>query len=371
MKTKVVEFINRIQEGGAEALIRDYALLIDKNKFDVVVLCYFASKDSSINKILKGHNIEVVEMYGRFPTVCRVLSRLFNKFNSLLLKKYIKKIKPDVLHAHLEILETLYCAKDTLNDTKLLYTCHNLPKTLIGEDLPREEKAAKYLIENNKLQMIALHDDMAKEINERFNINNTVVIKNGIDFNKFINVDKTKEFIREELSIPKDAYVIGNVGRWSYQKNPEFTLKVFNEISKQNAKAFLLMVGHGNLKNQIKNFIIENKLSNKVMLLSHRDDISELFKAMDVFLFPSRYEGLGIVLIEAQVSNLKCVCSDKIPNEAFQSDLITKLSLNDPIDNWVEACLNPICNIDKYGNIESYDLNKEIIKLEKLYTISD
>ena len=118
---------------------------------------------------------------------------------------------------------------------------------------------------------------------------------------------------------------------------------------------------------QLRNMIRELDLEDKVRLLVSRDDIPELLKAMDVFILPSRFEGLGIVLIEAQASGLPCVVSKAIPQEAFQSERITRLDLNDPIDVWVDSLLEPKGNIERYGDIRNYDMKKEIRRLEELY----
>ena len=161
--------------------------------------------------------------------------------------------------------------------------------------------------------------------------------------------------------------MIGQVGRFAYQKNPEFTVAVFNELLKKKEDACLLLIGRGKGENDLRQQISSLSLEDKTKMLISREDIPELLKAMDVFILPSRFEGLGIVLIEAQVAGLPCVVSDNIPKEAYQSKNITRLSLSDPKEKWVEALLDPKGNIEEYGNIDDYDMNKEIRNLEKLY----
>ena len=367
MKKRLVEFIGRIQDGGAETLVKDYALLLDKDKFDITILCEDYRHESNTYKTLVENNVNIVTMYKPSFFINKVLARIFGKrYVSLLFSEAIKNIKPDIIHCHLEVLEILYYSRKVLDDIKLLFTCHNPPELLIGDKRPPERDACRYLLDHNNLQIIALHDQMAQEINEMFGINNTKVIRNGINFDTFRNVEKSKEEIKEELGIEKDGYVVGQVGRFAYQKNPEFTINVFANLLKKKENAYLLLIGRGDvdkLRKQIHDLHIENR----VKILSNRNDIPELLKAMDVFILPSRFEGLGIVLIEAQVSGLPCVVSDQVPNEAFQSKNITRLSLDEDIDKWVEALNNPIGNIDKYGDINQYDMNKEIKNLEKLY----
>lgn len=368
MKTKVVEFIGRIQDGGAETLIKDYALFLNKEKFDVVILCEDYRPNSTNYKTLVKNNVNIVVMYEKSFFINKVLARLLGKrYVSWLFKKYIKKIKPDIIHAHLELLEVLYYASDVLKDIKLLFTCHNTPELLIGDKMPRERDACRYLLEHNNFQIIALHENMAKDINQMFEINNTAVIRNAINLERFRDVDKTKEEIKASLNIGKGTYVIGQIGRYAYQKNPEFSITVFKELIKKKNDSCLLLIGRGPQEARLRKMIREYCLDDKVRLLVSRDDIPELLKAMDVFIFPSRFEGLGIVLIEAQASGLPCVVSDNIPHEAFKSNRITKLSLEESTDIWVNALLNPQGNIDSYGDINEYDMKKEIRNLEDIY----
>lgn len=367
MKTKLVEFIGRLQDGGAETLVKDYALLLDKEKFDITILCEDYRKDSSVYKTLLNNGVKIYTMYEKSFFVNKVLARIFGKrYVAILFKKAIRDLKPDVLHCHLEVLEILYYARSVLDGIRLLFTCHNPPEKLIGDERPAERDACRYLLDHNDLQIIALHDEMAKQIDEMFHIDNTAVIRNGIDFKRFRNVGRSREEIREELGISKETYVIGQIGRFAYQKNPEFTIDIFAKLLKKREDAHLLLIGRGDvekLQKQIKDLGIEKKVS----ILCNRDDIPELLHAMDVFIFPSRFEGLGIVLIEAQASGLPCVTSDNIPWEAYQSKNITRLSLEAPKEEWVDALLDPKGNIDSYGNIDNYDMNKEIKNLEKLY----
>ena len=285
----------------------------------------------------------------------------------MLTKKALRKLKPDLIHAHLELLEVLYYCRNDLDDIRLLWTCHNPPQKLIGDERPAERDACRYLLDHNDLQIIALHEDMAKEIEEMYGIHNVAVIRNAVDFDRFSHLKKNRKEMREELGISEDAYVIGQVGRFDEQKNPKFTLSVFHELCKKYDNCCLLMIGRGNLENELREKIKELDLEVKARILVNRDDVPELMNAMDVFVLPSRFEGFGIVLIEAQIVGLPCVVSDNVPKAVYQSKNITCLSLKDPIDRWVEALREPTGNIDRYGDIDEYDMKREIKNLEKLY----
>ena len=368
MKTKVIEFIGRIQDGGAESLVKDYALKLDKDKFDVTILCEDYRPNSNVYKTLVNNNVKIVTMYERSFFVNRVLARLLGKrYVAYLTKKALYELKPDIIHTHLELLEVLYYLRNSLNGIKLFFTCHNPPQKLIGDERPAERDACRYLLDHNDLHIIALHEDMAKEIEEMFNIDDVSVIRNAIDFKRFRDIGLNKKDARMINYIPEDAYVIGQVGRFSYQKNPEFTIKVFKELLKKNDKAMLLLIGRGRDEDKLRKMVKDLDVEGKVRILVSRDDIPELLKTMDVFIMPSRFEGFGIVAIEAQVAGLPCVLSDQVPKQVYQSKNITSLSLDDPVENWVEALLHPAGNVDSYGDINDYNMDNEIKNLEKLY----
>ncbi len=367
-KIKLVEFIGRLQDGGAETLVKDYALMLDKDLFDVTVLCEDYKPESNVYKTLRENNVKIEVMYKPSFFISKVLARILGKrYVTALLKKALKKLQPDVIHAHLELLEVLYHARNELDGIRLFFTCHNPPQKLIGDERPAERDACRYLLDHNDLHIIALHQGMAKEIEEMFDIKGVSVIRNGINMDRFRNVSVSKAEKRKELGIEEDAYVIGQVGRFTYQKNPEFTVDIFHELLKKRKDSYLLLIGRGKQEEELRKQVKELQIEDRVKILVSRDDIPELLKAMDVFVLPSRFEGFGIVLVEAQASGLPCVVSDQVPKEVYLSKNITSMSLNEEKEKWVDALLDPKGNIEGYGDLEDYDMNKEILILQKLY----
>ena len=142
------------------------------------------------------------------------------------------------------------------------------------------------------------------------------MLKNGIDITMFSYKSSVRAIKRQELGI-ENNFVIGHVGRLALPKNHQFLLDVFYEIVRQSSCAKLILVGGGPLQAQIKRSIKEKHLSNQVLLLGPRKDVSDLYQAFDCFVFPSLYEGLGIVAVEAQAAGLPCVLANTLPQEAF------------------------------------------------------
>lgn len=372
MSCNVAEFVGTIQDGGAETLIKDYVLMLDKNNFNPMVIVFGRREDTANDKILVRNGIKILSIYKSYPMYWSFPKKIIKKLNEwwyvpYRLNKILKQEKIDAFHIHLSLLNYVKKISKYIKGIRLFYTCHSLPVGFFAGKNVSENKAAKYLIKHNNLQMIALHNDMRIEINEMFGINNTVVIRNGVDFNKFKNVAERKENIRNVIKIPSDAFVVGHVGRFSEEKNHNFLVDVFSELCKRKSNAFLLIIGAGEWKQKIEDKLNSLDLNGKYLILSHRSDIPQLMKAMDVFVFPSLYEGLGIVLIEAQVSGLRCIVSDTVPEEAFQTELAIPVSLNDSASKWCDIILDESVKGTPHGNIENYDMNKEIKRLEQLY----
>ena len=166
------------------------------------------------------------------------------------------------------------------------------------------------------------------------------VIHNGIDTNKFQFDPAVREAVREELGL-QGKFVLGHVGRFMPQKNHSFLIDIFSEVHKRNPDTMLVLLGSGPLEDDIKNKVSGLGLNESVRFLAPREDVSPLYQAMDAFIFPSLYEGFGIVAIEAQAAGLPCFLSDTIPEDcALADDLITRLSLSDSPDLWAEQILS-------------------------------
>ncbi len=365
----VIEYIVSLGDGGAETLVKDYALLIDKEKFNIIIAIKRPCETSANYKILKGNNIHI-EVLQNGTFFSKLLNKILKeKFYSLKLYKLIKKEMPSVIHVHLGILNNLIPISKKLKNVKLFYTCHNEPKKFFPSENCQEFLAAKKLIKENNLQLIALHSKMADELNKIFNVRNTIIIKNGVDFNRFKELPETKEEIRKSINIPNNAFVLGHIGRFTQQKNHEYLVSIFEEVSKINKNAYLLLIGKGELKNHIRNILEQKKLLNKTVMLENRTDIPRLLKAMDIFIFPSFYEGFGNVIVEAQISDIPCVISDSIPSDVILSKKVKCLSIEAPANEWANIILNPEKILStNYGNINNYDMNNVIKHLEEIYS---
>ena len=352
-----------MRDGGAETLVKDYMLLLDKKQFDVfAVICFYDGDSANLSR-LREKGISVISLDPGKNLFYRVWRRLNQPhYYGYRFWKLAKEKQINVVHAHLGVLDYLTRVSHRMKGIRLFHTCHAPVETIY---LDRELPAARKLIDENEMQIIALHEPMAKEINELFSVNNTQVIRNGIDMQRFLEPGVTKQQKRQELGIPENAFVLGHVGRFSDVKNHPFLVEVFREVAKKREDAFLLMVG-ADATPEIENRLQELGLQNRYRILSDRADVNEILAAMDAFAFPSKYEGLGIALIEAQAAGLRCVASDRVPEEAIRTELCFTLPLEDPA-RWAELLLSDEKREEGIQDLRVYDMNQEIKRLEALY----
>lgn len=365
---KVIEFIHGLNMGGAETLVKDYALLLNKEEFDVTVLC-LEHCDSPYEKILAEAKVRTIFIQDLMTTRDKksIPYKCWNYYLRLhYVKKEIHRLKPDVIHVHLSLNHYIRFVKPDRN-TRIFYTQHNdvyrWKNTYQGD-----VKALKWLVSHYRTKLIAINAGMKKELDNLFGQNITVVLKNGIDQSLY-HMPYNKEKKRKDLGIEEDTFLIVHVGRFSDVKNHQFLLKVFSELKKKKQNAILLMVGKGENEQNIRHQAIELGISDSIRIFNDRMDVSEILQAADAAIFPSISEGLGISVIEMQVAGLPCVVSTAVPRDTCISNKIRYVSLELPPKKWVEELLNlvadnaPIC----YNNLDEWELSESVRRLGKMY----
>lgn len=204
-----------------------------------------------------------------------------------------------------------------------------------------------------------------------WNKKNKLVIKNTIDNDKYKYNELIRNRIRTSLNI-NDSFVIGHVGRFAEQKNHEFILEIYSKIVKKIPKSYLILIGKGKLEKKIKRRAKELKLDDKILFLGEVDNVNELLQAMDIFLFPSKHEGLPVALIEAQAAGLKVYTSKEgVSEEVKITNLVEFISLKKDSNSWADIIVKN-CKYfrkDMSENIilSGYDTKTSINKLEKFY----
>ncbi|MFD0673624.1 glycosyltransferase [Cohnella sp. GCM10027633] len=195
------------------------------------------------------------------------------------------------------------------------------------------------------------------------------ILNNAIDVQSYSYNPQVREQYRRELGL-NDCVVLGHAGRFVYQKNHELLVDIFHATYRHLPNARLMLVGNGPLEDNIRQRVSDYGLSDAVLFMGRREDVPELMQAMDMFLLPSRFEGLGLVLIEAQAAGLKCLTSSAVPIEAQVTSNLDFISGG--ISDWVKQVLTYAngyerIRYDRQLELAGYDLRKQIKVIERLY----
>lgn len=238
----------------------------------------------------------------------------------------------------------------------------------------------KVLVKLNRLLSKYFVDDLFACSNEAatwmfgsdlYRRKNVTIVKNKIDARKFAYDCDARKEIRRKNNIGKESVVIGHTGRLSPGKNHSFMIDIFYNFKKIHPDSYLMFIGDGILRDSLKIKTEKLGLKDCVLFVGNQNNIGAWLSAMDLFLFPSDYEGLGMSVIEAQTSGLRCILSDKIPKEAIISDLCSIVSLESGVRYWCKCILENVsyerkshmnCTLEN-----GYDVSNSRDEIVKMY----
>lgn len=235
--------------------------------------------------------------------------------------------------------------------------CHSISTTGIHNKL-------LHLFNRTKLYKEATHYLACSEAAKRYGflrskvLDKALVLPNGIEIEQFTFNPTIRKAKRDQLGIG-DEFVIGNVAGFRKAKNHEKMLEIMSSITQSLPNAKMLFIGNeGELGPKIRKMVSAFSLQDHVLFLGSRNDVPELLQAMDVFLFPSLYEGLGISVIEAQAAGLPVFASTAVPLETKVTPLIQYLPLSLPAEKWAEAIINSIGTEREqyFPSLKAYDI---------------
>ena len=359
---RVLQIMGIVESGGVEAVIMNYYRHIDRSKvqFDFVM-----HKGGNTNYIDAVKSIGA-RVYEITPYTKNLFAFTYDIY------KIIKNGHYDIVHSNMNSLSVfpLFAAWLAGARVRILHNHTTDTKaegfrTVIKRALrPFAKMFANQYWACSKLAAEWMYGKQA------VNSGKVTIINNAIDLNKFAFCQEKRNALRNELGL-EGKFVVGHVGRFMKQKNHEFLIDIFAEVAKQEENAVLLLIGEGPLMVAIRKKVNELHLEKKVLFLGVRYDVADLYNVMDVFLFPSLYEGLGMVAVEAQVNGLPVVASTEVPNEAGITENIMWYSLNLEAKKWANEILRAervaFAETLKSMQESGFDISNEARKLEKMY----
>lgn len=350
---RIAQMMTDMNFGGVEQVVMNYYRNIDKSK---IQFDFFALEGSLIPQ-----KEEIESLGGRVYVVPRYTHLLQYE------REIIKRLKGyPIVHSNMNTLSvfSLFGAKKAGVPVRIL---HNHSTAGKGE----KKNIIKFIL--RPLCKLFLTDRAACSKHAGkwlFGKNSTFkVINNAIDLEKYKFNESVRNRIRNELGIDR-KFVVGHIGRFGFQKNQEFVIDIFNEIVK-TTDAVLLLIGSGETKNRIETKVHNLGLESRVIFAGNKLNANEYYQAMDTFVFPSRYEGLGMVAIEAQASGLPVFCSTEVPFDVAVTNLAHFCSLSASASEWTELILaNKVFERQDTTEIirsAGYDIVTEAKKLEDYY----
>ena len=367
---KLVHFIHGLSMGGAETLVKDYALMLDKTRFDLTILC-LNRLNTPYEKLLEEQGIKIIYISDWVKGRRRNLAEKawLNLREYACVRRQLRALNPDVLHSHLMINSYVWFA-NLDEHTRLIHTIHSeITRLWNGKSAKArlDFLAAKRLAKYRHMRFITLHDRMRREADEAFHVTDSIVLNNGIDFSKY-EAFRPRAEVRAEFEIPENAFVVGHVGRFAAQKNHSFLIDVFSEILRLRPDAYLLMVGAGDGLAQTQAKIEALGLQERCRITENRSDVPDLLHAMDAFVFPSTSEGLGIAAIEAQKAGVLCFASDAMPRAAAISNYFIQIPLAAGAAQWAaQIAAQPRGEIRYNEGVDEWDMRNVVGKLERIY----
>lgn len=357
---RVLQVIRHMNVGGAETFIMNLYRNIDRSKvqFDFLVFGNGVF-DEEISKLGgKIYYLKYITDIGQIKFTKQLMD-FFNNNTYNIIHSHIDQVSGIILEVAKKCKIQLRIAHShsTKNSNGIigsLYKCYLQSK-----------------ITKNANILLACGKDAAKWL-YKGKANKALIINNGIEIEKFIYSQEKRLKIRNELKINDNTFVIGHIGRFSKVKNHKFLIEIFEEYLKYNCNSILLLVGTGELQDEIKKLVNEKKIDDKVNFLGLRDDVDYLYDAMDCLVFPSLYEGMSITMIEAQVSGLNILASNNIDKSIDISNNIHWCDLKNNAEIWSNEIVK-IGKNRKFKNIDysKYSILETVKKMEEIYTKMD
>lgn len=339
---RVLHVVTYMGRGGLETMLMNYYRHIDRSKvqFDFLVHREFEA----------DYDEEIKSLGGRIYHVSRLVP-WSRRYKAELRRFFRTHPEYKIVHVHQDCLSSvaLQCAKDC-----------GIPVRIAHSHNSNQDKNIKYLFKRYYMRKIP---ETATELfacgkaagDWMFGGKAYQLLPNAIAAEKYIYEEEKAKKIKKELDLEKNI-VIGHIGRFNPQKNHKFLIDIFEKCFEKNQKVRLMLIGDGEGRKEIENKVKERGLQDNVIFMGVRKDVPELLQAMDVFVFPSLYEGLPVTMIEEQAAGVPAVISNRVSEECIiTKDLVKVEGLEETPEQWADKIL-------KQAKINKSDRNEEIKK---------
>lgn len=352
--------------GGVYVLVKNIIRLLPENiKADIAALEPFD----------KEEHIEEFRTYG--STVYYVGSKRNKLLKQLDIYKNVKKLidqnRYDVVHLHSDVSHKILVSALAAQKSKII-VFHSHANDVEGKhkQLRRAfHRVCCWFLKLIPAIYVATSEDAGKWMYPWAKKDDIIILDNGIDYSRFEFAPEKREEIRKELSIKDDVFLIGLFGRFVYQKNPLFAIKIFKAICEESQTSRLLCIGEGPLKEEFIQLLRQEGLYDKAIFIGNTDTIEDYYQAIDALIMPSNFEGFGLVAVESQISGTPTFVSTNVPKITKISNLICYLPIEDEmVQAWCEGVLETRNYVKHNVNNEidnKYELRVLVDRIAKIY----
>lgn len=355
---RVLQVVTNMDRGGLESMLMNYYRHIDREKIQFDFLAHRQERAAFDDEIetLGGRIYRLPRLVPWSKSYLSALNRFFDEHTGY-----------KVVHVHQDCLSSviLKAAKQ-----------HDVPVRIAHSHSANQDKNLKYPIKlwykrsipEYATNLFACGKDAGDWM---FGGASYQIINNAIDVAAYTYGSTKRQEMRRQIGL-ENEFTIGHVGRFNQPKNHPFLLDIFTSLLKKEPNAALLLVGGGEGMPKIQAKAQELGIAERVRFLGVRSDVADLMQAMDVFVFPSFYEGLPVTMVEAQASGLPCIISDKVPPECILTEgLVNIMPLSTSPEVWAERILakRAIPRTDRREEIAAhgFDITTEAVKLQEFY----
>ncbi|MCD7033139.1 glycosyltransferase family 1 protein [Metabacillus sp. GX 13764] len=324
---RILQVVTIMNRGGLETMLMNYYRKIDRSQIQF---------DFMVHRDEKGHyDDEINSLGGRIYRMPSIKPGSYKRYFKLL-DDFFKEHKDyKVIHAHNN--ENSSFVLRAAKKAGVPYRIAHSHLSDLGLDYKYPFRLyARYFLKDSTNFYFACSNSAGKWL---FNKEKFTVLNNAVDASRFRFKQENRVRIKKELGI-EEGLVIGHVGRFNKQKNHKYLLEIFKEVNKRRKDSHLILVGEGHLQEEMKRKAVALGVAPNVHFLGVQKNIEEIMHAMDLFLFPSLFEGLPVVLIEAQAAGLKCVVSDTITKEADLTQRLVFKNIRENPSEWADHILS-------------------------------
>ncbi len=326
---RILHVLGGLNLGGAETMVMNLYRAIDRTQiqFDFIIHSYDKQAYEEEVRLLGG------KIY-RFPTFT---GKNINSQKKLWDEFFGNHPQYKILHSHVRSYASLYLPIAKKYGMKTIIHSHS---TSNGSGISSVvKKVMQYPLRFQADYFFSCSKEAGEWLFGKRIVNGKryYMVKNAIDVSKYIYDELKRKTIRDELGVEDNAIIFMHIGRLHEAKNHFFLLDVFAEYQKRHKNAVLIIVGDGELRNSIQRKIQNMNLGANVKMLGARNDVPNLLQAADCFLFPSKWEGLPVTVVEAQAAGLPCLVSDTVTKDVNVSELVKNIPINNSIAPWINT----------------------------------